>query len=229
MSIARFNIAEIVRSLKQAQLRLKKSNKSLEGVRGPLTSEEVANMVEGYRFIDQLLVQDIDLFAMGNSSLLLEINALVLCGADNKKRENYRLHIEQTRQKFYDDQQGGIGSFMEWFEFHKSENIWKMAAGLYIQVTSQPQLFIEGNHRSAILMLSFMLARKGYPPLVFTPGNAKELLDQSEPISDLKKHGFSALIHTPKLRNQLAITLQKSLDQRHLIILTRCRNASPRQ
>lgn len=215
MPAARFNLAEIVCSLKQTQLQFKKINKSLDGRRGPLTSEIVANMVEGYRYVDQLLAQGIDLFAMGNSSLILEINTLVLCGPDEKKREHYRLHIEQTTQQFYDDQHGGVGSLMEWLEFHANDNLWKRAAGLYIQITSQSQLFIEGNHRSAILMVSFMLGREGYPPFVLTPGNAKELLDQSKPISDLKKQGFSALIHTPRLRSQLASTLQRGIDQRH--------------
>lgn len=217
MSVARFNIAEVVRSLQQTQLQFKNINTTLNACRGPLTSEVVANMAEGYRFVDQLLAQGTDLFAMGHSSLLLEINTLVLCGSDDKNRESYRLHIEKTRQKFYDDREGGIGSLMEWYEFHGNDNLWRRAAGLYIHITSQPQLFIEGNHRSAILMVSFMLGRAGYPPFVLTPDNAKELLDQSKPISDLKKYGLNALIHTPRLRNQLAVTLQRGLDPRHSI------------
>jgi hypothetical protein len=213
--VARFNLAAIVCSLEQTQAQFKTINKSLNVPRGPFTSESVVNMVEGYRFIDQLLAQGTDLFALGNSSLLLEINALVLCGADYKNRETYRLHIEQTRRQFYDDRQGGVGSLIEWCGFHASDSLWRRAAGLYIYITSQPQLFIEGNHRSAILMVSFMLGREGHPPFVLTPSNAKDLLDQSKPISDLKKHGFNALIHTPKLRNQLAISLQNGLDRRH--------------
>lgn len=220
LPVVRFNIAEIFWSLKQTQSQFKKINRSLDGRRGQLTSEEVTNMVEGYRFIDQLLARGTDLFAMGNSSLLLEINTLVLCGPDLKKRESFRLHTEQTARQFYDDQQGGVGSLMEWCEFHANDNLWKRAAGLYIHITSQPQLFIEGNHRSAILMVSFMLGREGYAPFVLTPSNAKELLDQSKPISDLKKHSFSALIHTSRLRNQLAITFQQGLDPCHLLAAT---------
>jgi hypothetical protein len=215
MAVARFNLVEIVRSLEQTQLQFKSINKSLNIRRGPLTSEAVANMAAGYGFVDQLLAQGTDLFAMGNSSLLLEINTLVLCGPDPLERANFKLHIERTRQQFYDDRQGGIGSLMEWYEFHANDNLWRRAAGIYIQITSQPQLFIEGNHRSAILMVSFMLGRAGYPPFVLTPDNAKQLLDQSNPISDLKKHGFSAIIQTPRLRNQLATTFQNGLDRCH--------------
>lgn len=215
MAIARFNIAEIHWSLKQTQWLFDEIDQSLNARRDPLTAETVENMVEAYNFVDQLLARKIDLFAMGNSSLLLEINALILCGNDNKNRKNYSLHIAQTRRQFYEDPQGGIASLMEWWDFHANDNLWRKVAGLYIQITSQPQLFFEGNHRSAILMVSYVLGREGYPPFVLTPDNAKELLDQSKSISDLRKHGFSALIQLPKLINQLAATLKQGLEQRH--------------
>jgi len=215
--VARFNMAEIIWSLKQTQRQFKKINKSLNVLRSPFTNEAVANMVEGYRFIDRLLADGTDLLAMGNSPLVLEVNTLVLCGADSKKRASFVRHIEQNKEYFYSNEEGGIASLMEWKEFHASDNIWKKAAGLYIHVMSQPQLFIEGNHRSAILMVSFLLAREGYPPFVLTPNNAKELLDQSKQLSELKKHGLRTLILLPKLRNQLAKTLKSTLEQRHLI------------
>ena len=215
MSIARFNIAEIFRSLEQAQCLFDGVDSSISAGSDPTPGEAVANMVEGYRFVDRLLAEDVNLFAMGNSTLLLEINALVLCGPDGKDRENFSLHMEQTKRKFYDDEQGGIGSLMEWFGFHGNDNIWRRIAGLYIQITSWPQLFIEGNHRSAILMISYMLGREGYPPFVLTPGNAKALLDQSKSISDLKKGGFSTLIQTPWFCSQLAVILKGGLEQRH--------------
>jgi hypothetical protein len=215
MPAARFNIEEIRRSLEQTQCLFDRIDKTLNARRGSMPSEAVANMVDGYRFVDQLLAQDIDLFAMGNSALLLELNALVLCGADENNRANFSLHIAQTRQKFYDDEQGGIGSLMEWYGFHQNDKLWRKIAGLYIQITSQPQLFIEGNHRSAILLVSYMLGREGCPPFVLTPDNAKDLLDQSQSISELKKHGFSALIQTPRLCGHVAAILKRGLERRH--------------
>jgi prophage maintenance system killer protein len=183
-------------------------------------------MVNGYRFIDQLLAQGANPFAMGNSALLLEVNALVLCGCDEKDRDNFSRHIKQTRQKFYDDAQGGVGSLMEWYGFHENDNLWRKAAGLYIHITSQPQLFIEGNHRSAILLISYLLGREGYPPFVLTPANAKELLDQTQSITELKKHGFSALIQTPRLCSRLASTLKSGLEERHSLGAS-CASALP--
>ena len=39
-------------------------------------------MVAGYRFVDNLLAQRVDLLAMSNLKLFLELNALVLCSHD---------------------------------------------------------------------------------------------------------------------------------------------------
>jgi prophage maintenance system killer protein len=215
MPVARFNIPEIRRSLEQTQSLFDGIDRSLNACRGSMTNEAVANMVEGYRFVDELLARDTDLFAMGNSALLLEINALVLCGVDEVERASFNRHIKQTERKFYEDEQGGIGSLMEWYKFHQHDDIWRRVAGLYIQIISQPQLFIEGNHRSAVLIVSFMLGREGHPPFVLTPDNAKELLDQSRSIGGLKRHGFSTLIQTPRLCNLLAATLRSHLEERH--------------
>jgi hypothetical protein len=215
MPAARFDIAEIQRSLEQTRFMFEGASATSDDSCGPMTSEAIANMVEGYRFVDQLLARGENPLAMGNSKLLLEINTLVLCGSGSGDRASFSLHIEQTARKFYDDEQGGIGSLMEWFGLHKHDNIWRRIAGLYIQVTSRPQLFIEGNHRSAILIASYILGQEGYPPFVLTPANAKALLDQSPSVSDLNKHGFSALIQIPRLCGQLATIFREGLEQRH--------------
>jgi hypothetical protein len=43
-------------------------------------------MMAGYRFVDNLLAQRVDLLAMINLKLFLELNALVLCGHDQGAR-----------------------------------------------------------------------------------------------------------------------------------------------
>ena len=215
--VARFNIPEILWSLKQTKSQFKQINKSLNSRRGKLTNEMIDNLIEGYRYVDCLLAQGIDPLAMGNSKLLLEINTLVLCGSDKSKRQTFSDHIEQNAEYFYDDSHGGVGELVEWNQFHARDNIWKKAAGLYIHIMSQPQLFIEGNHRSAILIVSYLLARNGHPPFVLTPNNAKELLDYSIQISELKKHSLRTLIQIPRIKEQLAATLKGTLEARHTL------------
>jgi ABC-type phosphate transport system substrate-binding protein len=35
-----------------------------------------------------------------------------------------------------------------WFKEYGKESAWKRAAGVYVRILSQPQLYIEGNHRT---------------------------------------------------------------------------------
>lgn len=43
----------------------------------------------------------VDLFAMGNSRHLLELNTTVLCGTDPNDRAEYARHLQMTEQRFY--------------------------------------------------------------------------------------------------------------------------------
>lgn len=215
MSVSRFNLGEVYWSLKLTQRQFKRINRCLNGRRQPLSDEQVNNLMEGYRFVDELIRCDSDPLAMGNSSLLLDINTLVVCGSDSKKRQDFTAFIEQTSSHFYSDQNGGVGALNEWYQMHLSDTVWDCAAGLYIQILSQPQLFIEGNHRTATLCVSFLLGRAGYPPLVLTPANAPELFEYSKHIENLRKNSLGMAVKFSRLRNRLATTLRTHSDKRH--------------
>ncbi|WP_232470147.1 MULTISPECIES: hypothetical protein, partial [Methylococcus] len=55
----------------------------------------------------------------------------------------------------------GIEGLMDWYALHRRESPWERAAGVYARVLSKPQLFIEGNHRSGSLIMSYILAQGG--------------------------------------------------------------------
>jgi hypothetical protein len=55
-------------------------NERLGAHRDPLDDVVIGNMIAGYAMVDTLVADGIDLFALGNSTLLLELNTLVLCG-----------------------------------------------------------------------------------------------------------------------------------------------------
>ena len=137
----------------------------------------VANMMAGYRFVDNLLAQRIDLLAMGNLKLFLEMNALVLFGSDEGPRAGAAFQLAATEKRFYDQENGGIRDVVEWHDLHRANSPWRRAAGVYISILSEPQLFIEGNHRTGALVMSYILARDGRPPFVLTAENAKAYLD----------------------------------------------------
>jgi prophage maintenance system killer protein len=137
------------------------------------TDDVIAHLLAGYRLINRFLEEKIDLFSMGHSNALLEINLTVLYGAiDSPEREQHRVQIKNTERHFYDAPQGGVQELMEFYQRLLVKDPIQQAAELYVQTLLQPQLFIEGNHRTGTLLMSYVLQRHGYPPFVLTPENA---------------------------------------------------------
>lgn len=145
------------------------------------------------------------------------LNVLVLCGVDKVKREDCAQHMKLAEKRFYERRAGGIGDLMDWLRLHKGDDVWKRAAGAYIHILSQPQLYIEGNHRTGALVMSYMLARKGRPPFVLSVENAKAFFDPSTLVKGTKKHSVSMLIRLPKLKKKFARLLKESAYTRFLL------------
>jgi hypothetical protein len=95
--------------------------------------------------------------------------------------------------------------------------VWRRAAGVYIYILSEPQSFIEGNHRTGALVLSYILAREGRPPFVLTAENAKAYLDPSTLITETRKHSLVALFRIPKIKRYFAKFVKEQSDQNYLI------------
>jgi hypothetical protein len=84
----------------------------------------------------------------------------------------YARHIAATEHRCYDERHGGVRTLVEWQTQHKDESAWIRAAGAHVLILSKPQLFIEGNHRSGALVMSYLLVREDKPPFVLTMENA---------------------------------------------------------
>lgn len=192
-------------------------NQTLSPPRDPMSDEAVRNMVAGYELVDALVAGGLDLFAMGNLKYLLELNTTVLCGTDPVKREEYAGHRQSTEQRFYDEQHGGIRDLVEWYEGRSGESAWMRAAGVYIRLLSRPQLFLEGNHRTGALAMSYILVREDEPPFVLTPENATTYFDPSSVIQDTEKQGLAMLFRSPGLTRRLATFLLEHADRRYLL------------
>jgi hypothetical protein len=189
----------------------------LRARRESLDPDIVANMMAGYQFVDSLLAQRVDLLAMGNLKLFLEINALVLFGSDVAVRAGAAFQLAVSEQRFYEQEGGGIRDVVEWYDLHRANSVWRRAAGVYISILSEPQLFIEGNHRTGALVVSYILAREGRPPFVLTAENAKAYLDPSTLITETRKHSLVALFRIPKIKRYFAQFLKEQADRRYLI------------
>ena len=104
---------------------------------------------------------------------------------------------------------------VEWYETRDDGSSWIRAAGLYVRMLSTPQLFIEGNHRTGALLMTYLLIRDGQPPFVLSAANATAYFEASAAARHLPKRGIAAL--ATRVRRRLAALLRRHADARLLI------------
>ncbi len=211
------DLRSVEASLRGVQGEFPRINRALDVSRERMDDELVDNLVSGYALVGQLLEANVELFALGNSAHLLELNTRVLCGTGEQKRREYDKHIAATDRYFYGRTDGGIQDLMEWHALHRHETVWQRAAGIYIRIVSEPQVFIEGNDRTGTLVMSYILAREGQPPFVLSPANAKAYFDASALIKRLPRNGLGNLFRLPRLKARIANFLKDQAYAGHLL------------
>lgn len=199
-----FNIAGIEASLREVRTQWPLLHRELKLPQERIDDEVLDNLMSGYALVSQLLEAKIELFAFGGSSYLLELNNRVLCGTSEQKRREYRKHIAATDRHFYERADAGIQDLMDWYARHRHESVWHRAAGLYIRILSEPQLFIEGNDRTSALVMSYILAREGHPPFVLTTLNAKAYFEFSALVKRIPRNSLANLFRLPRLKARIA-------------------------
>ena len=112
---------------------------------------------------------------------------------------------------------GGIRDLVEWYAGHRDQSAWNRAAGIYVRILSKPQLFIEGNHRTGALVMSYILLRDGYPPFVLSVDNAAAYFDPSTVIRDTDKKSPAMLFRLPGIKSRLAQLLLDHADPGYLL------------
>lgn len=204
-------------SLRAVQRNFSEINRVINTPRDTLDDQVITNMMAGYRYVDALVADGVDLFAIGASRHFLELNALVLCGTDPLERIREDAHLKATAQRFYEEDRGTISDLAAWYALHRDETAWTRAAGVYVRLLSEPQLFIEGNHRTGALIMSCILVRDGRPPFVLSIDNAQGYFDPSTLITKTKKTPIGMLFRIPKLKKEFAAFLRDKADDRYLL------------
>jgi len=74
---------------------------------------------------------------------------------------------------------------------------------------SRPQLFIEGNHRTGALLMSYLLLRDGQPPFVLAPTDALVYFARSAAIRDVDKRSPAMRFRLSAVAQSLAKILQE--------------------
>ncbi len=204
----RFDLQSIEASLREVQHEFQRVNQGLHYPRDRMDDEVVENLVTGYALVNQLLQAGIDLFALGNSAHLLELNTRVLCGTSKENRQEYKKHIAASDRHFYGRADAGVQDLSEWYALHRHEPVWQRAAGFYIRILSEPQAFIEGNDRTGTLVMSYILANDGQLPFVLTAANAKAYFDFSTQIKKMPRNSLGTLFRQHRLKQRMAKFLQ---------------------
>ena len=216
MDTYRLNLKAIEQSLRDVQREFPKINALLQSRRDSMTDDVLDNMLTGYAFVDQAVADGVDLFTLRHATALLELNHIVLCGLDKQVRQEYQAHIEATTQRFYEQEEFNIDDILRWYYRHENESPWKRAAGVYVRILSQPQLYIEGNHRAGALIMSYILMREGKAPFVLTVANAKAYFDPSTLVKATKKTATTLLTKLPRLKKLFAEFLRVQAHERYI-------------
>jgi hypothetical protein len=211
------DLAAVEASLRALQREFASINPRLRDRRDELGDDVVGNMLTGYAFVDWIVCRDIDVFAMGNLRTLLELNRLVLCGADEGARQRAAEHLKATEEHFYGEWGAGIRDVVDWYNAHRGSGVWKRAGGVFIRMLSEPQLFIEGNHRTGALLMSYVLLREGKPPFVLTPQIAQAFFDLATLVKKMRKRGLVMQFRMPRLKARFAALLKQNADKQYLL------------
>ncbi|MGI6247168.1 MAG: hypothetical protein ACOYJQ_15585 [Pseudochelatococcus sp.] len=182
----------------------------------PLSADVVRRMIGGYAYINELLRAQVNLFSYGSSAHWLELNHLVLCGATPERREQFRNHIAQTERRFYDDSIGGIGERIDWLMRHRSNSPEALAAGIFLHMTSAPQLFIEGNRRTATLVASYALTSRGRPPLVVTENDYKAYFALTDDCKHMHRDRWDHFLSYYGFSYRMERFIRQTADARYL-------------
>jgi hypothetical protein len=209
---AELDLAAIEATLRAVQ----RSSTELEDGGDPFDDEVIANMMVGYGLVNSMLAQSADPFSIGNSKWLLELNFVVLCGHAQDERERWSDLLTSTSDRFYDPHGGDVASLVEWVGDHRKSDIWTLAAGTYARVISHPQLFVEGNHRTASLIVSLMLGSKGAPPFVLSPSNVSALISISNRIEAIDKRKFFQTLRLGSIVAELALLIRAGAREEFL-------------
>jgi hypothetical protein len=193
-----------------------KINAQLRSRRDSMTDAVLDNMMSGYAFVDRAIADDTDLLNPQYVAGLLELNHIVLYGREADSRQEHHKHIQATAQRFYTQDEFNINDILRWHRDHAYESPWKRAAGVYVRILSQPQLYIEGNHRTGALLMSFILGRDGKAPFVLAVENALAYFDPSSLVKETKKTPTTLLMKLPRMKKRFASFLEAQADGQYL-------------
>lgn len=147
------------------------------------------NLLSAWEFIDYFIrTREYGLLSRKGGPDMLEINHRVHYGEDYALREEYRKAMDATTEKFSRQ----IVPIRKYYKKHMQgePSVNQVASEVYIAILGQPQLYIEGNHRSGSIVASWINMAHNKPPFVLTVDNAITFFRPAQTIKNFNKRSM---------------------------------------
>lgn len=160
--------------------------------------------------------KDYALLAKKGGPDMLEINNRVHYGLNDELRSEYRKAISATAEKFTRQVKPLRAYYRK--KSKKSVAATKIAAGIFISIVGQPQVFIEGNHRSGSIISSWINLVNGQPPFVLTVENAISFFRPAQAIKQFdNSSSWRSLTQLPKYKKSFREFWLNHCDDRFVL------------
>ncbi len=158
------------------------------------------NLICAWDYLDFFIKKkDYDLLSKRGGPDMLEINNRVHYGLNTTLRSEYRKAISATAEKFT-RQVKPLRSYYS-KKTRNQVSATKIAAEIFISIVGQPQLYIEGNHRSGAIVSSWINLVNNRPPFVLTVENAISFFKPAQEIKQFDKTSrWRSLTKLPKYK-----------------------------
>jgi len=182
----------------------------------PFTAFLRDNMLSAYTYLDWLVAVDIEPFSDASLEHLLVLNQRVHYGVDEELMAQHHSALVATTDKF----NAHIEPIVEWYQRHaaRGDHPYKLAAETYVSIVGQPQLFIEGNHRTGALIASWINLNAGLPPFVLSVENALAYFAPSAEIKRFAdKSTWRGRRRLPKYRKSFREFWEQHVDRKYVL------------
>lgn len=174
------------------------------------------NMLSAWDYIDFFIrKKNYSLLSNEAGPDMLEINHRVHYGLDYDLRDEYQKAISATTEKFSKQ----IKPMRRYYKSKrkKQTSIYKIAAEIYVAILGQPQLFIEGNHRSGSIIASWINLAHGKPPFVLSVENAIAFFKPAQEIKKFNKRSrWRSLTQLPKYKSEFKSFWTTNCDEKFM-------------
>ena len=215
----RLELSEIDGALVQVELAWSRIDAELRrlkiGRKDPFTAFLRSNMLTAYAYLDGLLAENVAPFSPAGFDHMLVLNNRVHYGTNAELMTEFERAIESNAEKF----NTLIDAIAAWYWKHASQgdHPHKLAAETYVSIVGQPQLFIEGNHRTGSLIASWINLYAGYPPFVLSVQNAVGYFAPSEAIKQFADRStWRGRRRLPKYRKSFRTFWEQHLEEKYV-------------